>query len=198
MTQVTVPVPKFWTQRIRIPALESHVNGLSLFGMGASFVSEMVIPCIPIRGTDRNVARISAGSASKLRIADRHERTFFWNLIKVRHPFSLGVTMVHQPFLAFKRRSAVGIERLVAMKKDFPLLMEKLQRRQADAREPLHRSQSGIRPALRPVGSNKHDGPFWNAPVLRFPVFDVGDLRVASSKKDTGERNNGADTLPHN
>ena len=44
MTQVTVPVPKFWTQRIRIPALESHVNGLSLFGMGASFVSEIVIP----------------------------------------------------------------------------------------------------------------------------------------------------------
>jgi hypothetical protein len=53
--------------------------------------------------------------------------------------------------------------------------MEKLQRRQADAREPFRRRQSGIRPALRPVGSNKHDGPFWNAPVLRFPVLDVGD-----------------------
>ena len=44
MTQVTVPVPNFWTQRIRMPALEFHVNGLSLFGMGASFVSEIVIP----------------------------------------------------------------------------------------------------------------------------------------------------------
>jgi hypothetical protein len=74
---------------------------------------------LPIRGTDRDVACIPANSASKLRIADRHKRTFFWNLIEVRHPFSLGVTVVHQPFLAFKRRSAVGIERLVAMKKDF-------------------------------------------------------------------------------
>ena len=36
--------PEFRTQRVRIPALESHFNGLSLFGMGASFVSEMVIP----------------------------------------------------------------------------------------------------------------------------------------------------------
>jgi hypothetical protein len=34
----------FQTQRVRIPALVSHFNGLSLFGMGASFVSEMVIP----------------------------------------------------------------------------------------------------------------------------------------------------------
>jgi hypothetical protein len=33
--------PEFRTQRVRIPALESHFNGLSLFGMGASFVSEI-------------------------------------------------------------------------------------------------------------------------------------------------------------
>src|SRR6476646_9669464 len=32
------------TQRVRMPAPESHFKGLSLFGMGASFVSEMVIP----------------------------------------------------------------------------------------------------------------------------------------------------------
>jgi hypothetical protein len=37
-------IQNFRTQRVRIPALESHFNGLSLFGMGASFVSEMVIP----------------------------------------------------------------------------------------------------------------------------------------------------------
>ena len=41
---------KFWTQRVRIPALESHFNGLSLFGMGASFVSEMVIPYFQATG----------------------------------------------------------------------------------------------------------------------------------------------------
>ena len=82
----------------------------------------------PVCRTDRDEASIAAQSATKFRKADGDQATLFRHLIQIRNAFRLGITVMQQPVFTLKIRCGVGIKRLMTMKKNMALLMEKFKR----------------------------------------------------------------------
>ena len=166
-------------QRTRIPAASSQCSGFSELRQRRVRGRDRD-PVRPVRRADRDIAREPPEPAGDLGVADRHQAAGLRHLVEVRHPLGLGVAVVQQPVLPLQRRRRVGVERLVAVEEDVPLLVQELQRVEADAGEGEAGRERRVRPVLRPARAHEDDRAFRDRPVRLLPGLDVGDLqRVA-------------------
>lgn len=134
----------------------------------------------PVRRADRDKARKTAGAAAEFGIPDRHQCTSLGYFVQISNAFGLRIAVVQQPCLTLQRWRAIGVQRLVSVEQDVPLLVQEFQRAQADARELLRRRQAWIRPALLPVRTDEDHRALRDTPMAILPVQNIGNLqRVA-------------------
>src|SRR5262245_2083962 len=103
---------------------------------------------LPVRWTDGDEARVTAGATLELGVADRDQRARLGDLVQVRHALSLGVAVGEEPPLGLERRSVVRVQRLVPVEEDVPLLVEELERLELDPGERSARGKGRVRPGL--------------------------------------------------
>src|SRR5437762_13292614 len=74
----------------------------------------------PIGRADRDIARVAPGATLEFGVADRDEASGFGHLVEIGDALGLRVAVMHEPCFALERRRRIGIERLVAVKKNVP------------------------------------------------------------------------------